>query len=47
MLGLNPEMEVAFMLQGGIAFLRDQLDEAVRLCERATDLAPSGGEQVQ
>ncbi len=40
-LGLNPEMGAAYMLRSGIALLRDQHDEAVRLCEKAVDLAPS------
>ena len=40
-LKLNPEMGAAYTLRGMIAFLRDQPDEAVKLCERAVDLAPS------
>ena len=40
-LKLNPEMGAAFTLRGMIALLRDQTDEAVRLCEKAVDLAPS------
>jgi TolB-like protein/Tfp pilus assembly protein PilF len=39
-LGLNPELGSAYMLKGGIAFLRDQHEDAVGLCQRAADLAP-------
>jgi TolB-like protein len=39
-LGLNPEMGSAYMLQGGIAFLRDQDEEAVKLCRKGIDVAP-------
>jgi tetratricopeptide (TPR) repeat protein len=39
-LHLNPEMGSAYMLRGGIAFLRDQYEEAVKLCRRGIDLAP-------
>jgi TolB-like protein len=40
-LKLNPEMGAAYSLRGIIAFARDQHDEAIRLGERAVDLAPS------
>jgi adenylate cyclase len=40
-LGIDANLGSAYMLRGGIAFLRDQHDEAVRLCERAVELAPS------
>jgi adenylate cyclase len=39
-LALNPEMGSAYMLQGGIAFLRDQHEQAVKLCRKGIDLAP-------
>lgn len=35
------EMGSAFMALGGVAFLRDRHDEAVRLCRKAVELAPS------
>lgn len=41
LLGINPEMGTGFMLRGGIAFLRDRHDDAIRLCEKAVELAPS------
>jgi TolB-like protein len=40
-LDIDPEMGSAYMLRGGIAFLRDRHDEAISLCQRAVDLAPS------
>jgi tetratricopeptide (TPR) repeat protein len=40
-LDINPELGAAYMLQGGIAFLRDQHDEAIQLCQRAIELSPS------
>jgi tetratricopeptide (TPR) repeat protein len=40
-LRVNPEMGGAYMLRGGVAFLRDQHEDAVRFCEKAVDLAPS------
>jgi TolB-like protein/Flp pilus assembly protein TadD len=45
-LALNPEMGQAYMLRGGVAFLRDRHDEAVALCERAVELAPSDAKAV-
>ena len=39
-LKLNPEMGAAHVLKAAIALTRDQHDEALRLCERAADLAP-------
>jgi tetratricopeptide (TPR) repeat protein len=40
-LGIDPNLGFAYMMSGGIAFLRDQHDEAIRLCQKAVDLAPS------
>jgi len=40
-LAVDANLGSAYMLRGGIAFLRDRHDEAIRLCERAVDLAPS------
>jgi TolB-like protein/two-component SAPR family response regulator len=40
-LALNPEMSSAFTLRAAIAYTCDQFDEAVRLAERAVELAPS------
>ena len=39
-LRINPDLGGAHMVRGGIAFLRDQHDEAVVLCRHATQLAP-------
>lgn len=39
-LAINAEMGSAYMLRGGIAFLRDRHEEAMAFCERAVDLAP-------
>ena len=39
-LKLNPDMGAAHVLKAAIALTRDQHDDAVRLCERAADLAP-------
>lgn len=40
-LGIDPDLSIAYMMRGGIAFLRDQHDEAIRLCQKAVDLSPS------
>jgi TolB-like protein/tetratricopeptide (TPR) repeat protein len=40
-LRINPDMGSAYMLRGGIAFLRDRHEEAIGLCEKAVELAPS------
>jgi TolB-like protein len=40
-LTINPQMGGAYMLLGGNAFLRDQHDEAIALCEKAVELSPS------
>lgn len=40
-LDIDPNMGSAFMLRGGIAFLRDQYDDAIALCEKAIELVPS------
>lgn len=40
-LGIDPDMGSAYMLRGVIAFLRDRHDEAIGLCQKAVDLAPS------
>lgn len=40
-LGVNRNLGGAYMLLGGNAFLRDQHDEAIRLCEKSVELAPS------
>jgi DNA-binding SARP family transcriptional activator/Tfp pilus assembly protein PilF len=45
-LGLNPDFGPAFMLKSGIAFLRDQHDQAIKLAERAVNLAPSDSDSV-
>lgn len=39
-LKLNPDLGAAHVLKAAIALTRDQHDEAVKLCERAADLAP-------
>lgn len=38
---IDPRLGSAWMLRGGVAWLRDQHDEAVTLCEKAVDLSPS------
>lgn len=40
-LGIDPNLGIAYMMSGGNAFLRDRHDEAIRLCQKAVDLAPS------
>src|SRR5262249_51864345 len=40
-LGIDPAMGSACMLRGLCVWLRDQHAEAIRLCEKAIDLAPS------
>ena len=40
-LAIDPTLGFAYMMSGGIALLRDQHDEAIRLCQKAVDLAPS------
>jgi adenylate cyclase len=40
-LSIDPRMGAAHMLKGGVAFLRDQHDLSVRLCQTAVELAPS------
>jgi adenylate cyclase len=40
-LAIDPNMGSAYMLRGGNAFLRDQYDDAIELCEKAIELAPS------
>ena len=40
-LEIDPGLGMAYAMKGDIAFLRDQHDEAIRLCEKAVDLAPS------
>lgn len=40
-LSVDPNVGSAYMLLGGNAFLRDQHDEAMRLCEKSIELAPS------
>ena len=40
-LGIDPDLGIAYMMSGGIAFLRDRHDEAIRLCQKAVDLTPS------
>jgi TolB-like protein/two-component SAPR family response regulator len=40
-LKLNPEMGAAYMLRGVTTLMRGQHDEAIRLCKKAVDLAPS------
>ena len=40
-LGIDPDLSIAYMMSGGIAFLRDQHDAAIRLCQKAVDLSPS------
>lgn len=40
-IAIDPEIGSAYMVLGGIAFMRDQHEEAVRLCRKAVELAPS------
>jgi adenylate cyclase len=40
-LAIDPALGFAYMMSGGIALMRDQHDEAMRLCQKAVDLAPS------
>lgn len=40
-LAVDPNTGGAYMLLGGNAFLRDQHDEAIRLCEKSIEIAPS------
>ncbi len=40
-LTIDPNIGSAYMLRGGIAFLRDRHEEATALCEKAIELAPS------
>jgi TolB-like protein len=45
-LALQPDLGPAFMLRAGIAFLRDQHDQAIKLAEQAVELAPSDADSV-
>jgi len=38
---IDPELGSAHMVLGGISFLRDRHDEAVKLCRKAVELTPS------
>jgi TolB-like protein/tetratricopeptide (TPR) repeat protein len=40
-LGIDPDLSMAYMMSGGIAFLRDQHDAAIKLCQKAVDHSPS------
>lgn len=40
-LAVDPHVGSAYMLLGGNAFLRDQHEEAMQLCEKSIELAPS------
>jgi TolB-like protein len=40
-LRIDPDLSIAYMMSGGIAFLRDRHDEAIGLCQKAVDLSPS------
>ena len=40
-LDLDPDMGVAYTLRAAVAFMRDQHNEAIGLCQRAVALAPS------
>lgn len=45
-LALQPHYGPAFMLRSGVAFLRDQHDQAIKLAEQAVELAPSDADSV-
>lgn len=45
-LKLKPELGIAYMLRGGIAWLRDQHDQAVLFAEQAVNLSPSDAHSV-
>lgn len=45
-LALNPSLGIAYMLKGGIAWLRDQHDEAIKFVKQAVDLAPSDAHSI-
>lgn len=45
-LALNPDLGIAYMLRGGIAWLRDEHDQAIKLVEQAVRLAPSDAHSV-
>ena len=38
-LAIDPDLGFAYMMKGGIAFMRDRHDEAIDLCQKAVDLA--------
>ena len=40
-LAIDPDLGLAYMMSGGVALMRDQHDEAIRLCQKAVDLSPS------
>ena len=37
----DPEMAAAYMVRGGVALMRDRHDDAIRLCEKSVERAPS------
>ncbi len=45
-LALNPELGIVYMLKGGIAWLRDEHEEAIACVRQAVDLAPSDAHSV-
>ena len=45
-LGLKPDLGIGYMLKGGIAWLRDEHDEAIACARQAVDLAPSDTHSV-
>lgn len=45
-LALQPRYGPGFMLKSGVAFLRNQHDQAIKLAEQAVELAPSDADSV-
>jgi adenylate cyclase len=45
-LALNPDVGIAYMLRGGIAWLRDEFDRAIKFAEQAVQMSPSDSHSV-
>jgi tetratricopeptide (TPR) repeat protein len=45
-LALNSDLGIAYMLRGGIAWLRDDHDQAIKYCEQAVELSPSDAHSI-
>jgi TolB-like protein/Flp pilus assembly protein TadD len=45
-LALNPDVGIAYMLRGGIAWLRDQFDQAIKFAQQAVEMSPSDSHSI-